>query len=182
MAEFKVNLKTRTNNALVQTFLVDTLNQLTNMSRSGTLTVAWSTTSPATNVTVNTSSATLYADATFASANHSPVDGTNSYTAIAQDGYGRSDTNSITVWLPASVNFTYDLERGHPLRRRVNGKKLSVPYFSLSGSPTRRATAWTTLIRACVFVARFQIDRVPRAIRPATPLVPASRALRPPSS
>jgi len=102
-------LKTRTNNALVQSFLVDTLNQLTNVSRTGTLTVAGSTTSPATNVTVNSLSAELYADTTFAKAGFTPADGTNTYTAIAKDSYGRADTNSISVYLPASVSFRYDL-------------------------------------------------------------------------
>ncbi len=34
------NLNRRTNNALVQTFGVNTLNELTNATRSGTLTVA----------------------------------------------------------------------------------------------------------------------------------------------
>lgn len=36
---------------------------------------------------MNTSNATLYADATFASTNQPWVNGTNSYTAIAQDSY-----------------------------------------------------------------------------------------------
>jgi hypothetical protein len=59
----------RTNNALVQTFNVNSLNELTTVTHAGTLTVAGSTTGPATNVTVNTSNAVLYADATFASTN-----------------------------------------------------------------------------------------------------------------
>ena len=103
------NLKTRTNNALVQSFTVDTLNQLSTINRSGTLTVAGNTTSPATNVTVNSLVASLYADTTFAKAGFSVTDGTNSYTAIAQDSYGRLDTNSISVWLPASATYGYDL-------------------------------------------------------------------------
>ena len=103
------NLKSRTNNALVQSFTVDTLNQLTNVSRTGTLTVAGNTTSKATNVTVNALTAVLYADTAFARTNFSVTDGTNSYTAIAEDSYGRLDTNAISVWLPASANYSYDL-------------------------------------------------------------------------
>jgi len=37
------------------------------------------------------------------------VDGNNSFTAIAQDSYGRRDTNSITVNLPATNSYSYDL-------------------------------------------------------------------------
>jgi hypothetical protein len=47
------NLNYRTNNALVQTFNVNSLNKLTTVARTRTLTVAGTTTSPATNVTVN---------------------------------------------------------------------------------------------------------------------------------
>ena len=46
------NLHFRTNNALTQTFNVNDLNELTTGTRSGTLTVAGTTTSAATNVTV----------------------------------------------------------------------------------------------------------------------------------
>jgi len=95
------NLKYRTNNGLIQTITVDSLNQLSNVTRTGTLTVAGSTTSPATGVTVNGFSASLYADTTFARTNFSPANGTNTYTAIAQDSYGRLDTNTINVYLPA---------------------------------------------------------------------------------
>jgi hypothetical protein len=47
------NLSHRTNNALVQTFSVNTMNEITGVSRANTLTVAGTTTSPATSVTVN---------------------------------------------------------------------------------------------------------------------------------
>src|SRR5207249_1975055 len=33
----------------------------------------------------------------------------NSYTAIAQDSYNRKDTNSVTVNLPATASYLYDL-------------------------------------------------------------------------
>jgi hypothetical protein len=46
------NLNYRTNNVLAESFGVNSLNQLSNPGASGTLTVAGTTTSPATNVTV----------------------------------------------------------------------------------------------------------------------------------
>ncbi|HTX21666.1 MAG TPA: RHS repeat-associated core domain-containing protein, partial [Candidatus Aquilonibacter sp.] len=103
------NLNNRTNNALVQTFGVNNLNELTGAARVGNLTVAGTTTSPATNVTVNSQMASLYADATFAATNFTLADGDNTFTAIARDSYGRMDTNSITVNLPATNSFSYDL-------------------------------------------------------------------------
>ena len=54
------NLNYRTNNALVQTFTNNSLNELTTIGRSGTLTVAGATSSTATNVTVNSSAASRY--------------------------------------------------------------------------------------------------------------------------
>ena len=56
-------------------------------------------TSPATNVTVNTSNAVIYADVMFASTNQPWVNGNNTFTAIARDAYGRRDTNwPCLVW------------------------------------------------------------------------------------
>ncbi len=102
------NLQYRTNNALVQSFGVDNVNQLTNVTRTGTLTVAGGTTMPATNVTVNGQQATLYADQTFARTDLSLTSGPDTFTAVAQDSYGRADTNAVTVTLPSSVSYTYD--------------------------------------------------------------------------
>jgi RHS repeat-associated protein len=103
------NLAYRTNNALLQSFSVDTLNQLTSAGRSGTLTVAGTTSSTATNVTVNGLASSLYSDATFAKAGLALADGTNAFTAVARDTYGRTDTNTVTLFLPASVPYVYDL-------------------------------------------------------------------------
>jgi RHS repeat-associated protein len=103
------NLNYRTNNALIQTFNVNNLNELSTITRSGTFTVAGTTMSPATNVTVNTTNAFLYADTTFAATNFTLANGNNTFTAIAKDSYGRRDTNSITVNLPATINYGYDL-------------------------------------------------------------------------
>jgi RHS repeat-associated protein len=102
------NLQYRTNNALVHTFNVDSRNQLTSITRSGTLTVAGNTTTNASSVTINGNSATLYGDLTFAKSGLSLVDGNNTFTAIATDANSRKDTNIVTINLPATVNFTYD--------------------------------------------------------------------------
>ena len=102
------NLNYRTNNALIQTFNVNSLNELTTVPARGTLTVEGTTTSPATNVTVNGQSAALYGDSTFAATNFTLVNGTNTFTAIAKDSYGRVDTNVSISYLPSSISFTYD--------------------------------------------------------------------------
>jgi RHS repeat-associated protein len=99
----------RTNNALVQTFNVNNLNELTTIGRSGTLTVAGTTTSQATNVMVNSLTAFLYGDYTFAKDGFSLSDGTNTFTAIARDSSGRVDTNTSICYLPATNSYSYDL-------------------------------------------------------------------------
>ena len=84
------NLNYRTNNALLDTFGVNSLNGLTNTAPSGTLTVASTTTSPATNVTISGSAsgtATLYHDSTWALPRAALPGGTATYTATAKDGY-----------------------------------------------------------------------------------------------
>src|SRR5579862_5119920 len=103
------SLSFRTNNALTQTFNVNTLNELSSITRSGTLTVAGTTTTNATTVTVNNISASRYSDATFALGGFPLPSGATNYTAGAQDALGRTDTNSITVNLPATVTCAYDL-------------------------------------------------------------------------
>jgi RHS repeat-associated protein len=104
------NLNHRTNNALVQTFAVDSLNQLSNVTRSGTLTAAGKVGLgvPPVSVTVNNQSASLYTDQMFAKAGFSLVDGTNQFSAIATDATPASVTNDISVWLPATATFQYD--------------------------------------------------------------------------
>src|SRR6185503_13035347 len=90
------NLSFRTNGALVQTFIMNNLNQLATCTRSNTLTVAGTTTSSATNVTVNSATASRYADNTFAKDGFSLLNGSNTFTAIAQDSYGRTDTDTVS--------------------------------------------------------------------------------------
>jgi RHS repeat-associated protein len=110
------NLSNRTNNALVQRFNVNNLNELTTETNSGTLTVAGTVGSavPTTSVTVSgtglaSGAADLYADATWVRAGANFVSGNNSYTASATDGFGRASSDSVTVDLPSTNNFSYDL-------------------------------------------------------------------------
>jgi RHS repeat-associated protein len=103
------NLNYRTNNTLLQQFNVNNLNELATVTNGGKLTVTGTTTSPATSLTVNSANATLYVDSTFASTNQSWVNGNNTYTAIANDNYGRQDTDIKTVTLTQSNNYAYDL-------------------------------------------------------------------------
>jgi RHS repeat-associated protein len=107
------NLAWRTNNALAQRFVLNNLNQVTSSSNSGTLTIAGTTTSPATNVsvwgtTLSTGPAAKYVDNTWARSNVSLPNGNASYSASAQDTQGRSDTNTITLNLPTLVSYQYD--------------------------------------------------------------------------
>ncbi len=102
------NLAWRTNYALIQKFGVNNLNELTTVTRSGTLTVAGTTSSLATNVTVNGQTAVLFDDATFAKTNFTLADGNNTFTAIAQDAFSRKDTNVVVAYLPATNLFSYD--------------------------------------------------------------------------
>jgi len=101
------NLNIRTNNALLQSFNVNNLNELTIASNTGTLTVAGTTTIPVTSATVNGSAANHYADATFALGGFTLANGLNTYMAIGTSG-GNSSTNSVTVNLQLTNNYSYD--------------------------------------------------------------------------
>jgi RHS repeat-associated protein len=110
-------LTTRTNAELIQSFGVNILNELTTVSRTTTsMTVAGTVGSPGTNVTTVTVAdngnsavaAARYQDKSFARTNVGVLNGANTFTAVASDAYGRSDTNTVTVNLPSSVSFSYD--------------------------------------------------------------------------
>jgi RHS repeat-associated protein len=103
------NLKFRTNNALIQAFSVNNLNELTNIARDDTFTVAGGTMGPVTSITVNGSNALLYADGSFVRANVSVTNGLNTFTAIARDNWNRSATNTVAAWLPTNAAYQYDL-------------------------------------------------------------------------
>jgi RHS repeat-associated protein len=100
------NLNYRTNNTMIENFEVNTVNELTANTNGGKLTVIGTTmTAAATNVTVNSSNALRYGDATFAATNM-PV--TTTYTAIASDKYGRHSTNAVTVSILTNTTYQYD--------------------------------------------------------------------------
>lgn len=103
------NLNFRTNNALIQAFNVNNLSELTTTTNHGTLTVAGTTTIPATSVIVNGLTASHYADATFALAGFMVTNGINTYTAIGEDSLSDWSTNTVIVNLPATNNYAYDL-------------------------------------------------------------------------
>jgi RHS repeat-associated protein len=71
---------------------------------------------------VNSSIANLYADSTFALGGFSLTDGSNTFTAIAKDSYGRVDTNTSICYLPATNSYSYDLN-GNML---TNGNEVMV--------------------------------------------------------
>jgi YD repeat-containing protein len=103
------NLAMRTNNTLIQTFTTGNANQLVNISRNDSLTVAGSLTSQPNNLAINGQTATLYNDLTFAATNGVAInDGLNIFTAIVTTASSLM-TNSLTQTLPVSVDFTYDL-------------------------------------------------------------------------
>ncbi len=102
------NLIVRTNDALVQTFAVDSLNQLSGVTRAGTFTETGSLSQPFTSLTVNGGSAQTYADLTFAATNLALNNGLNTFTNVDQNQYGVLLTNITTANLPTPVNFQYD--------------------------------------------------------------------------
>ncbi len=102
------NLSSRTNGLFTQSFMVDAANELTNVMRAGAFTFSGATPAPATNITVNGLAAQIYGDFTFARTNLALVNGTNSFTNIAQNVYGVAATNTLTVNLPTSVALNFD--------------------------------------------------------------------------
>jgi RHS repeat-associated protein len=86
-------------------FTVNSDNELTANTNGGRLTVMGTTTSVATNVTVNSSNAAPYGDATFAATNM-PI--ATNYTAIAADKYGRHSTNTVNVNITTNTTYQYD--------------------------------------------------------------------------
>ncbi len=102
------NLHLRTNNALVQTFTVDSLNQLSSVARTGTLTVSGALPAPATSLAVNGAAAQTYGDLTFAAAGNTLSNGTNAFTIAATNAYGVATNYTLAVNLPTPVNLYYD--------------------------------------------------------------------------
>lgn len=102
------NLHSRTSGALAQTFNTDAANQLTSITRTGTLTLSGATPAPASSLTVNGQSAQTYGDFTFARTNIALSNGNNTFTNIAQNVYSVKVTNVFTLNLPTSVSLSYD--------------------------------------------------------------------------
>ena len=102
------NLNVRTNNTLTQTFAVNSINELTNATRTGTLTAAGNTAQMATTVSVNGQGAATYGDKTFATtAGLSLANGANTFTTLVQYA-SQTFTNITTSQLPTPVVFLYD--------------------------------------------------------------------------
>jgi RHS repeat-associated protein len=102
------NLNLRTNDALVQTFTVDSLNQLSSVSRTGAFTVTGATPAPANSITVDGVLAQTYGDFTFAGGSNTLANGVNTFTIIGQNEYGLGVTNALTLNLPTPVSPNYD--------------------------------------------------------------------------
>ena len=147
------NLSYRTNNALVQTFNVNSLNELSSATRSGTFTVAGMTTLPGRsidNVTVggtglSTNEAEVYADGSWTRTNATLTDRDNSYTATAEDTAGRTAQDSVSVNLPSTATFVYDLNGNlrtnnsrifeYDLPREISGVRRMLRYSQLEEIP-----------------------------------------------
>ena len=107
------NLSARTNGVLWQWFSTDKLDQLTNVTRGTSMTVAGTLTlAPQTNsVTVNGVYGQVYSDLTFATAVGVALsDGNNTLTTRLQNSSGQALTKTNTQNLPVSVNFQYDYD------------------------------------------------------------------------
>ncbi len=102
------NLRLLGKGNLTETFGCDVLNQITNITRSGTLTVSGATPVPAVSVTVNGQLAQTNGDFTFACTNFTLTNGQNTFTIIAQNAAGLRVTNTTTENLPAAILLTWD--------------------------------------------------------------------------
>jgi len=102
------NLHSRANNALSESFTTDAANQLTGISRSGSLTVAGNLLTSVTSLTVNGQTAQVYGDLTFARSGNGLNNGANTYTNVAQNATGKIVTNTLTVNLPLNATLLYD--------------------------------------------------------------------------
>ena len=92
--------------------LLNSLNELTNATRSGTLTVAGLASQPGVNLDhvavsgtgLSAGNANVYADGSWARAGATLASGNNSYTATAEDTYGHTAQDSVRViWHMASA-------------------------------------------------------------------------------
>lgn len=129
------NLNRRTNNALVETFTVDSVNELDTLSRSGPLTVVGTVSPGTTSVSVNGTAGAIYADRTFAAPGVAAANGDNTFTVQSQDSLARSATEVANRYLPTSVACTYDADG--------NLTSDGLRSFSYDGE-SRLKTVWVT--------------------------------------
>ncbi len=104
------NLASRTNNTLIQTFVSGNRNELTSITRSGTLTVAGSLDGQVTSLYVGTNQAQIYSDSSFATAEGIPLrDGYNQFVTAGTNAGVLVVSTITTNWLPVTSAFSYDL-------------------------------------------------------------------------
>ena len=102
------NLNVQTNDALIQTFTVDALNQISNVTRTGPLTVTGAAQVPVIHVSVNGTNAQTYGDFTFAGGSNGLINGVNTFTNVAEYVYTNYSTNILSANLPTPVAMQYD--------------------------------------------------------------------------
>ena len=102
------NLLNRTNGGLFQSFTVDSANQLTNINRTGTLTLNGSLPAPALGVSVNGLPAQTNSDFTFAQTNMTLTNGQNTFVILATNAYGVKATNNFSLNSPINTALQYD--------------------------------------------------------------------------
>jgi RHS repeat-associated protein len=102
------NLHLRTNGALVQTFTVNNVNEISNIARVGVFTLSGALPAPAVGVSVNGLLAQTNGDFTFARTNLTLSNGANTFTILATNAYGVITTNVLSVNLPTPINFLSD--------------------------------------------------------------------------
>jgi|GEM_PF-1350164 len=101
------NLLNRTNDVLTESFGIDSANELTTLFRTNVMTVAGGLTNSPSSVAINSQSASIYGDSTFAVPNVSLKNGDNTFTNVVTIS-GTPYTNKTTLDLPSSISFSYD--------------------------------------------------------------------------
>ncbi len=92
---------------------MNSLNELTNSTRTGTLTLAGNFTGSPTNVTVSgtglsAGSPTVYGDGSWTRAGATLANGSNYYSATATDSRSRTASDASSFYLPSTNAFLYD--------------------------------------------------------------------------
>jgi RHS repeat-associated protein len=104
----------RTNNNLKMQFQANGMDQLTNVSRTGTMTVSGAMDQPSGGATISVlgtglpTTADVYSDGAWASQNAATLaDGQNTYTATITDN-GQTTYQTGSAYMPANMNLAYD--------------------------------------------------------------------------